>query len=176
MASGFVLLIGIVLSLQQENRKLLWGLLLLCAAGAVVAWRRDRSQDAVYSFDGDHILLRGNKGARRIQLEEVADLSLVDRMAARDYIKQKLRKGETEADPAEQRGAEKEFMRYCTVDIGLTSFTFGLGRRMTDQLPDAKRDLVLLRLRSGEALLLSPMYNHDLVESLGRILQVRSTV
>ncbi|MEO8067625.1 MAG: hypothetical protein ABI599_08045 [Flavobacteriales bacterium] len=139
-----------------------------------MAWRRDRSHDAVYSFDGDQILLRGNNGARRIQLREVADLSLIDRMAARDYIKQKLRTSDADHGRPDQRDAERKFMRYCTVDIGLTSFTFGVGRRMTDQLRDAKRDLVLMRLRNGEAILLSPLYNHDLVESLGRVLQERS--
>lgn len=174
MACGFMLLVGGLLALQQDNRFLLWVLLSACAAGAIVAWRRDRAHDAVYSFDGDQVLLRGKDHARRIQLDEVADLSLIDRMAARDYIKQKLRTSSVELGRTEQRDAERRFMRYCTVDIGLTSFTFGVGRRMTDQLRDAKRDLVLLRLRNGEAMLLSPLYNHDLVESLGRVLQERA--
>jgi hypothetical protein len=35
-------------------------------------------------------------------------------------------------------------------------------------MPNARHDLILLRLRNGEALLLSPLYNQALVELLGR--------
>ena len=175
MASGFILFIGAMIALEQGNRFLLVALVVVCVAGLVLAGYRDRSRDGIYSFDGEQIQLRSNEGERRIPLGDVADVSLVERTAARDYLRQKLQEAEARKGP-HQPDTAKEFMRYCTVDIGLTSFTFGLGRRMIDRMPDAKRDLVLLRLRGGEALLLSPMYNHDLVESLGRVLQEREVV
>ena len=43
-----------------------------------------------------------------------------------------------------------------------------------DRLPNARHDLVLLRLRNGEELLLSPQYNQDLVDSLSRRLGERN--
>jgi hypothetical protein len=60
------------------------------------------------------------------------------------------------------------------VDIGLTSYTLGVGRNVIDRLPNARHDLVLLRLRNGEELLLSPQYNQDLVDSLSRRLGERN--
>jgi hypothetical protein len=55
----------------------------------------------------------------------------------------------------------------------LTSYTLGVGRNVIDRLPNAKHDLVLLRLRNGDDLLLSPQYNQDLVDSLSRRLSER---
>jgi hypothetical protein len=43
-----------------------------------------------------------------------------------------------------------------------------MGRAVIDRLPNARHDLVLLRLRTGEDLLLSPQYNQDLVDALSR--------
>ena len=63
------------------------------------------------------------------------------------------------------------FLRYCTVDIGLRSLTLGLGRGMIDRMPNARHDMVLLRLRGGQDLLLSPEYNRDLVDHIGRLLR-----
>jgi hypothetical protein len=43
-----------------------------------------------------------------------------------------------------------------------------LGRRLIDRLPNSKEDLVLLRLKGQRQLLLSPVYNQDLVDTLSR--------
>ena len=42
---------------------------------------------------------------------------------------------------------------------------------MIDRMPNARHDMVLLRLREGEDLLLSPEYNRDLVDHIGRLLR-----
>ena len=65
----------------------------------------------------------------------------------------------------------ERYVRFCTVDIGLKSMTFGIGRQLADQRPDAKNDLVLIRTSDGQAFLLSPVYNQDTVESLNRAIQ-----
>jgi hypothetical protein len=49
------------------------------------------------------------------------------------------------------------------VDIGLGAFSFGACRG-----PDGKYDLVLLRMQDGRTLLLSPVYNQDLISALNR--------
>ena len=90
----------------------------------------------------------------------------IDRTGAREYIRQRSLIHTKGWRDLRRRG--KAFTRFCTVDIGLTSYTLGVGRNVIDRLPNAKHDLVLLRLRNGDDLLLSPQYNQDLVDSLSR--------
>ena len=73
----------------------------------------------------------------------------------------------------EKREKINEFVRYCTVDIGFTSLTLGLGRSVIDRLPLARYDLVLLRLKGGQDHLLSPKYNQDLVDTVSRMIRDR---
>ncbi len=174
LASGFIVIVLGILALQERSA-LLWTVAIVGPlTGFAIAWYRDRGHSALYSFDGEHVMLRGDRGERQIPMGQVADVSLLDRTAAREYLKQMINSGQQgTVSASERQSIQREFMRFCTVDIGMTSYSLGVGRRMIDELPDAKRDLVLLRLRNGEALLLSPLYNHDLVESLGRVLQER---
>lgn len=175
LASGFIVICVGILALQERST-VLWAVAVVVPlSGLVIAWYRDRGHSALYSFDGEQMVLRGDRGERHIPMSQVTDVSLLDRAAAREYLKQTINSGQGTLPANQRRKIQREFMRFCTVDIGMTSFSLGIGRRMIDELPDAKRDLVLLRLRSGEALLLSPLYNHDLVESLGRVLQERVT-
>lgn len=147
------------------------GPLLWCGAIAMsallVALMRDGSNRSVYRLHDGRIVLSDRKGSYEVRLQEIADASLIDRTAARDYIRSKLR--EQGFTGAERRARQQAFIRFCSVDIGLTSLTMGLGRSMIDRMPDARRDLVLLRLKGGEDLLLSPQYNQDLVAAVNRM-------
>ncbi|HEX2616035.1 MAG TPA: hypothetical protein VHL57_00760 [Flavobacteriales bacterium] len=146
----------------------------LICAGMAVAWSRDRGDETVYLLDEQRLVLRRKQNEEEFQLADVLDANLVDRVAARDYFSQRVRSlqgtGSMAGKPKEARRA---FMRFCTVDIGLNTLSFGIGRRMIDRMPRAKDDLVLLRARNGRERLLSPVYNQDLVDNIGRLLQAR---
>ncbi|QQR87070.1 MAG: hypothetical protein IPJ76_02250 [Flavobacteriales bacterium] len=168
-AAVVVFILG-MLALDRDQPLLFAVPLAIALSGLVVAWRRDRSVDAVYMFDGKALALRTARDGDNLDIASIADVSLIDRSAARDYVLQRTR----DMEPIQSKQVRRDFVRYCTVDIGLTSYSFGFGRRMIDGMQDAKRDLVLVRLRDGGALLLSPQYNHDLVDSVGRVLHIRN--
>lgn len=159
-----------LLALDQHQPWLFMGPMIVAIGGLLVALRRDRAVDANYAFDGKSLMLRSSRGEDVLDISSIADVSLIDRRAARDYILQRSR----DMEPLSGKRTMEAFVRYCTVDIGLTSYSFGFGRRLIDSMQDAKRDLVLVRLRNGDAMLLSPQYNHDLVDSVGRVLHLRN--
>jgi hypothetical protein len=142
-ALPFVLLPGIIAGAYSGHFQLLLLLGSLGLVGLVVANIRDRLKRCAYM-----------------------DASLIDRAAAREYLREwssnRTMKAWSKAEHVHH------FTNFCTIDIGLRSITLGLGRNLIDSLPNAKRDLVLLRLKNGEAMVLSPVHSQDLVESIGR--------
>lgn len=137
----------------------------LVVLGFMVAVHRDRRSSGAYLVDSTELVLTTGAQTRRVARTEFVDASLVDRAAARDYIRQI---SGAMVDKERARELERDFVRFCSVDIGLNSLTFGLGRRLIDRLPNSKDDLVLLRLTGQRQLLLSPVYNQDLVDTLSR--------
>ena len=163
----FLVLPGIIVGASSGRFRLLQVMALLGLLGILAALRRDRKRSGVYSIEGDRLILQVNADERRIDLEEVNDASLIDRMGARAYLKDRGRGGQPESASVDHAQADA-FTRYCTLDIGLHSYTLGLARNVIDRLPSAKDDLVLLRLRGGEDLLLSPIHAQAMVDSLAR--------
>jgi hypothetical protein len=144
----------------------LGGVLLVVLVALMVAFLRDRTPHCSYVLDAQCITLSNGRETLRVPYGDIADASLIDRIGAREYIRQyRMQQG---AGRKLMRSAVSRCTRFCTVDIGLSTVTLGLGRTVIDRMPNARHDLVLLRLRNGEALLLSPLYNQALVESLGR--------
>jgi hypothetical protein len=169
--SPFAILIGLIVAASTGRFAMLITLLSLLVIGLGVALYRDMSGRSTYRIDGVELCLIRRSERLDIPLSQIADASLIDRAGAREYIHQRSlihTKGWREL---RRRG--QAFTRFCTVDIGLTSYTLGVGRNVIDRLPNAKHDLVLLRLRNGDDLLLSPQYNQDLVDSLSRRLSER---
>ncbi|MCW5897686.1 MAG: hypothetical protein KIT10_00325 [Flavobacteriales bacterium] len=160
----FLLLMGVILLAAAG---LFWPLLVIgagCVVGLLVAISRDLVNRCVYTVEEDRLVLEHGRERLEIRLADIADASLLDRAAAREYIRSRTRAG----DPSKARERIRAFLGYCTVDIGLTSFTLGLGRGIIDRLPEAKHDLVLLRVRDQREFLLSPMYNQDLISAVTR--------
>ncbi len=163
-AVPFLLFPGIIVGAFSGRFLLLQGSAVLCVVGLVVAARRDRKMECHYTLEGERFGLIRGKEKRVVAVENVSDASLIDRTAARAYIAEwSAAKGADK--PTAARNAE-QFTRYCTVDIGLTTFTLGLGRGLIDRLPGARRDLVLVRLKGDEGLILSPAHPQDLVDAL----------
>ena len=165
-AAPFVVLPGVIAGAYGGHFELLQFLAGLAVVGLVVANVRDRRRKCHYSLDDERLILERNGKERSIDLGAISDASLIDRAAGREYLREwsSGRDRERKLDPA----AIEEYAKYCTVDIGITSLTLGLGRSMIDRLPNAKTDLVLIRLGDGSALLLSPVHSQDLVERISR--------
>jgi hypothetical protein len=169
--SPFAILIGLIVAASTGRFATLIALLSLLAVGLGVALFRDMSGRSTYRINGEKLCLISRTERLDIPFSQIADASLIDRAGAREYIRQRSlmhTKGWREL-----RRRANAFTRFCTVDIGLTSYTLGVGRTVIDRLPNARHDLVLLRLRNGDDLLLSPQYNQDLVDSLSRRLSER---
>jgi hypothetical protein len=163
----FLLLVGVIVFAATGRLFVLLLLAGFSALGLAVSIWRDAGDRATYSLEQGGLALEGRHGRVLIPMPEVLDVSLIDRPAARAYILAKLRE-EGITDFLGVRKGSRRFLRFTSVDVGLTTLTLGLGRRLIDRMPDARQDLVLLRTRSGESYFLSPEYNQELVSVLTR--------
>ncbi len=135
--------------------------------GLAIALWMDRKDRIQYGVEGGQLFLRRKRVTERLDLSVVQDASLVDRRAARDLLLERLRAMEEQGMiPAEREEFQRQFTRWCTVGIGLGSLAFR--GDLLDARPDGKYDLVLLRLRNGRSLLLSPVYNQDFITALNK--------
>lgn len=166
-ALPFLVLVGVLVGVSS-------GRFLVLAIGVALylpvimgALWRDASSRALYVVGGQALTLQRRADVLVIPAAEIIDTSLIERVAARDYFLSKVAYGLKSKDQVS--GARREFLRFCTVDIGLRTFTFGLGRGLIDRMPDSRHDLVLLRSRTMGTWLLSPEYNHELVETIMRL-------
>jgi len=162
----FLLFPGIIVGAFSGSFQLLVVGAVLALLGLAIAARRDTKKECHYTLEGEELSLFRGKEKRIIAVEDVTDTSLIDRSSARGYI-QEWSKAHRSAEVSEKEYAER-FMHYCTVDIGFTSITLGLGRVLIDRLPGAKQDLVLIRLKGKESLLLSPTHPQDLVDGMSQ--------
>jgi hypothetical protein len=161
----FVVLPGVIVGASTGEFLLLEVMLGLSVLGLLIAIARDRRKRCYYIMEEERIILVRNDERREVAMNDVVDASLVDRAGARAYLREWLNSDMKSMSRAERVDL---FTHYCTVDIGLTSYTLGLGRNLIDQLPNAKTDLLLLRLQSGEDLILAPVHVQEMIESIGR--------
>jgi hypothetical protein len=160
-----VMLLAGVISISLLNTFTLFlTIAAICAVGTAVALVRDVRKRFVYILDHDGLHLEHRNEAEYIAMSDIVDASLIDRAAAREYIRARS----VEMDKASARQRYRNFVRFCSVDIGQTSLTLGLGRSLIDRLPEARHDLLLMRLRDGSEMLLSPDYNQEMVTALSR--------
>jgi hypothetical protein len=164
-AVPFLVLPGLIVGASSGKFGLLWISIVVSMVAILVATVRDRRKNVVYVLDETRMVIVGSTPKQEFPMNEIADASLLDRTAAREYLREMVRQRGGQADATLMFA---EFQRNCTVDIGMVSYTLGLGRVLIDRMPDAKNDLVLIRLRNGEAMLLSPAHAQDFVESLNR--------
>jgi hypothetical protein len=173
IVSLILLLIGLVFAARSGNWILLAYIGGAVIIGMVINYLQDRADDVTYFIGNGVLRLESRKEKLELRRADIRDASLLDRTAARNYIREKLAIAEgagLDRDAAKAR--ERAYVRFCTVDIGLRSMTFGIGRQFVDSMPNAKNDLLLLRLSNGEDLLLSPEYNQTLIERIGRMVHL----
>lgn len=167
--SVLVGLAALLFTVASGNKAVLFATLGMMTISVMVAVVRDRGKRCVYVVDEGTVRLTNGRDSLDIRIADLQDATLVDRSAAREYIQQKSRAAvERGAEKSEIAQREREFTRFCGVDIGLRSWSFGLGRRMIDRMPEARHDLVLLRSRNGVDHLLSPVYNQDMIGTIAK--------
>ncbi len=162
-----LLLVGVLVFAAKGLSAPLFVLGGLGLLGVAVALIRDMGRRCVYQLIDDRLVMQADGERLEVDLDDVVDASLVDRAAAREYIRNKL--GKEALGRRAMRKRLARYVKFCSVDIGLTTLTLGMGRSMIDRMPDARNDLVLLRMRDTEDFLLSPQYNQDLVASINRL-------
>ncbi len=136
------------------------------AGGALSVWK-DRKERIHYSVEGGQLILQRRQVVERIDMGQIQDASLVDRSAARNLLLERMRWMEEQGMiPAERDEFQRRFTRWCTVGIGSGAFAIGTG--LVDHRLHGKDDLVLLRLRNGGSIVLSPVHNQDLITALNK--------
>lgn len=166
-ATPFLLLSGVIVFAATGRILTLLILLGISMVAVGVALARDMGDRGTYTLEGEVLVLETARDRAEIPLSEVLDVSLIDRAGAREYVLSALREKGVRGF-FDMRRAAKAYLRFTAVDIGLTSFTLGLGRSMIDRMPDARHDLLLLRLRNGDTHLLSPQSNQEMVSLISR--------
>ncbi len=154
---------------------LVYSVIWLIGASAIVAllllglaFARDRRRTGEYRVNAEGIILARGSHRKRIAAGDVLDSSLMERSTCREYVKRRLAQRGV-AGLQDRLEAEKSFTRFCSVDIGLNSWTFGLGRRVIDRMSNVQNDLLLLRTKSGDEFLLSPDRNQEMMEQISRL-------
>lgn len=166
----FLLLISAILLASSGRFMLPVVIVMVSGLGLSVALYRDRGHHCRYTLEDGRLVLSDKAGSLSITADQISDASLIDRAGAREYIRAKVEREHPNGGSGARRQV-KRILRFCSVDIGVRSFTLGMGRRVIDRMPQAKNDLVLLRLRNGDDHLLSPQYNQDLVDSISRMVR-----
>lgn len=168
LIAPFVLTAASGVGLASGHIKLIVGSFVLVVLAFVVAIIRDRQRPAQYRITDRAMELNRGQYHDTIGAGDILDASTMERVACREYVSRKVQKRLREHG-TNARKSESEFMRYCTIDIGLRSYTLGIGRLFIDRMESSRHDLILLRTKSGAEYLLSPERNQDMMEQISRL-------
>lgn len=168
LTSPFLLSAAAGVGLAFGQIRLIMASIVLVLLSLVVAIIRDRQRPAHYRITDLALELSRGRYHDSISAGDLLDASLMERVACREYVSRKMQKRHRERGTNPQASAA-EFMRYCTIDVGLRSYTLGLGRLFIDRMESSRHDLILLRTKSGAEFLLSPERNQDMMEQISRL-------
>lgn len=137
------------------------GLALLCLGAAVAMGLRER---IAYELKADALLLRRGPEEEHLPLHQVLDANLIDLRTAKDYVQQL-----PEANGPGAAASDRRLMtRYCGIPLGgLPALSIGLTSLSAQHF---RRTLVLLRIRDGSAVILSPRHSERMVSAIGKAL------
>lgn len=120
-----------------------------------------------YVLGTDALVLRRGTEEERLPLANVIDANLIDLTTARDYVQEHCH-SDNDAEDGQAGGPNRSSTRFCGVPIvlgRLDSLLAGLTGLSTHGF---RQSLVLLRIRDGGVLLLSPKYSERMVNAIGR--------
>ncbi|MBS1580742.1 MAG: hypothetical protein JST66_00930 [Bacteroidetes bacterium] len=137
--------------------------------GTLVAMSIDRANTILYLLDRERMTLVRADRREELGLDQLIDANLLDSTIARDYVRQRSRAMQEKGATADDlRRMKKVFLRYCAMDVGLGTLSALV--RPLERLPNGKKDLVLLRIRDGREMLLSPIHHQDMVDAIAKLL------
>lgn len=168
MAAPFMLSGAAGIGFSTGHIKLIGGTAAAVALALIIAFIRDRKRPATYRITEQALELERGRFQDRILAADIIDASMMERVVGRHYVQRKVVKKHRDGLPS-PRETQQRFLRYCTIDIGLRSFTFGLGRLFIDRMESSRHDLILLRAKDGVEFLLSPERNQDFVEQISKL-------
>ncbi len=142
------------------------GLILLCVVAAVVASKREAIE---YVLGTDSLLLRRGVDEQQLLLQDILDANLVDIVTAKHHVREHL-DGLLGSTGSAGEQTRRMLTRYCGVPLsGIAAFSAGLSRLSVQNF---RRTLVLLRIRDGGTVILSPRYCESMVSAIGKALDV----
>lgn len=144
---------------------------LMVLAGATLAmaliavFLLGRKEDIEYELGEDRLLLRRGAIREQLGLHEVQDANLIDLVSARDYVNERM-----EAAPSVAEASEIQRTLTCFCGIPLVGLmAVGSGIRRTN-IRNFRRTLVLLRIRDGRTMILSPKHSESMVSAIEKAL------
>lgn len=147
-------------------------LLLLGGAGIgfLIMLLLDRADTISYLVDRDRITLVRGRREEAIGLALLKDANPLERSSAGAYVMRRMQEMREQGMPAARmKEVRRAFTRHCTVDLGSRMFTWGTVARWMEGTPPG-RDLVLLRIRDGREMLLSPIHHQDMVDAIAKLM------
>ncbi|HMN04159.1 MAG TPA: hypothetical protein PKD45_00385 [Flavobacteriales bacterium] len=142
-----------------------WLLPALCAAGSVFVLAR-RKEVIEYELGEGELILRKGASEERLPMEELLDANLIDLVTARDFVEEQ---SDVAGRSPGQGPAFPVHTHYCGICFtGRLLWGAGLNRTA---LRNYRETLVLVRTRSGGAILLSPRHSERLVSAMAKALR-----
>ncbi len=120
-----------------------------------------------YVLGTDALLLRRGAEEERLPLINVIDANLIDLTTARDYV-QEHRNSDNDSEDGQAGGPNRSATRFCSVPIVLGRLDPLLAGLTGLSTHGFRQSLVLLRIRDGGVLLLSPKYSERMVNAIGK--------
>lgn len=168
----FLALIGL-LAMDMTGSKVL--MMIAGVVGLRLIWIAFQGKKNLieYVLGADALLLRRGAEEERLPLDKVIDANLIDLVTARDYVQQHG-SGEGELEQGRVDDPLRSSTRYCGVPIGKGRWGALLDGLSTLSTHSFKQSLVLLRIRDGGVLLLSPRYSERMVAAIGKAKEISS--
>lgn len=139
----------------------------LATLGITAAIMVGRTEKIEYELMDRKLLLRRGGSKEELDLDEVLDANLIDFVSARDYLEEHLQAPD-DGLPADKAEAQRLMTRFCGVPLaGLAALGTGIYRT---NIRNFRQTLVLLRIRDGRAVILSPRYSETMVSAIGKAL------
>lgn len=162
-----ILFFGVLVLPKADWGKLPWIVAVILLTG-LLWFTVKRSRDRIaYMVSEDHLTLIRGSGHERLPVSALIDANLIDLPSARDYVLQRYAAKEGEA-PQVVQGARERFLRYSGLAFQHGIFHKLWASRLGPALSGHNEMAVLLRVRGGEELLLTPRHSEDLVDAVVR--------
>lgn len=129
----------------------------------------DKAKSGYLYVQDMELVIKNQRSRRRIGLNRIKDVSIVDPSAAKNYIAGRIIDSDNTLSSTKRTFI---YTQFNTVELGLQGGLFGrLLALVQGTIQSKTNDLVLLRMMDGTDLLLSPAHANDVVSYLYKMLK-----